>query len=58
MEIIAKANTMIITIIAVMGFSRMEPPSVHNTLPIQGYLAPSICTYFLMTIIPTTVETG
>ena len=33
----------------------MEPPNIHNTLSIQGYLVPSICTWspLIMTIIPT-----
>jgi len=38
MVIIAKTNTTIITIIAVMKFSRMEPLNIQNTLSIQGYL--------------------
>jgi len=44
MAITAKANTTIITIIATMKFSRMEPPIIYNTLSIHGYLVPSICT--------------
>jgi len=43
MAITAKANTTIITIIATMKFSRMEPPIIYNTLSIHGYLVTSIC---------------